>query len=345
MVGPDSNEKGGIATVIANFKAYYHSEENQLFFFSSWAAKKKWRTQLQACVSLRKEIRQKKIELVHYHVAQNGSFYRKAFLAFLSKKKTKTIFHMHASQFDTFYKNQSFPMKWLIRKTLDQVDHIVVLSHSWEVFYQKITATTITVIENAVLVPENPPYKMNSKQIITLGRIGKRKGSYDLLKAAELVYPNAPNLQFDFYGDGEISELKSLIVQRKLKNVRINSWISQEEKLQVIKQAALHVLPSYQEGLPMAILETMAQGIPNISTPVGGIPEVIISGENGMLVSPGEPEELAKAILAFFYDPKQQKKLSERAFAQIKENFSIKQYIQKWEQVYQREKEENASSS
>lgn len=103
MVGPKSDSKGGIATVIANFKEYY-SGENQVSYLATWTEKHKFSTGIKAVLTLRKIIRKNKIDVVHFHVAQKSSFYRKALLAKLVPRRTKVIFHMHASQFDTFYK-------------------------------------------------------------------------------------------------------------------------------------------------------------------------------------------------------------------------------------------------
>lgn len=83
------------------------------------------------------------------------------------------------------------------------MDGIVVLSTEWATFYQTLTQTPITIIANAVELPKQYKYHSQSKQIITLGRLGERKGTYDILKLAGVIQSRFPDIQFTLYGDGE----------------------------------------------------------------------------------------------------------------------------------------------
>lgn len=334
MVGPDSNEKGGIATVISNFKNYFNEPDIRLFFLSSWTKRKKWRTEWLAYIQIRKLIHEKQIDLVHFHVAQKGSFFRKAFLARLVPKYCRVIFHMHASKFDIFYKESSSIIKWWIRHTFDQLDGVVALSENWAAFYGNLTQTPISVIQNAVKVPEKSLFNPEASNIITLGRVGKRKGSFDLLEIAKEIHPFFPEIQFILYGDGATEKLAKEIQEKNIKNVSLGGWITLEEQSSVLENAILHFLPSYFEGLPMSILETMGAGIPNLTTKVGGIPEAIQSGENGLLVAPGDLNGMFEKLLFFLSTPAFQKSLSQEARNTIQKDFSIKTYHEKWGLLY-----------
>ncbi|EUJ33806.1 glycosytransferase [Listeria floridensis FSL S10-1187] len=106
MVGPESDSKGGIATVISNFKEYYQGK-NKIFYLATWEEKHKYYAGIKALFTLRQKIKQEKIDVVHFHVAHKSSFYRKAILARLVPRNVQVVFHMHASQFDTFFKTSS----------------------------------------------------------------------------------------------------------------------------------------------------------------------------------------------------------------------------------------------
>ncbi|MHC5280845.1 glycosyltransferase family 4 protein [Listeria kieliensis] len=337
MVGPDPKEKGGIATVISNFKQYYTSEKHQLFFLSSWSEKSKWKTEWQAFRLIRKVIHDQKIDIVHFHVAQKGSFYRKALLSRLVPKHCRVIFHMHASQFDLFYEKSRWMMKALIRHIFNRIDHVVVLGENWKKFYQTVTSTEVSIIQNAVQVPERPSYDEKSKTIVTFGRIGKRKGSYDLLQVAARMDKDFPEVKFVLYGDGDIEGVSDEIKMMGLQNVELGGWVSKEEQAEILKTTMLHFLPSYREGLPMAVLETMAAGIPNLTTNVGDIPAVISDGKNGMLVCPGEVEVMANELACFIKDDNSiQNRYSKNARQTIKQNFSFEAYMRSWEQIYKK---------
>lgn len=336
MIGPDSTEKGGIATVISNFKQYYNHKDYKLSFLSSWSKEKKWSTQFKAFFLLRQKINQENIDIVHFHVAQKGSFFRKAFLRKLIPKRCKVIFHMHASQFDVFYKKSDWFTRLWIRKILNSIDSIVALSQSWADFYNDITDIPVIVIQNAVYIPEKILYNADSKKIVTFGKVGERKGSYDLLKVAKAVEKKFPEIQFILYGDGETEKIAKQIEIEKIKNVSLGGWINQNKKEAILKNMALHFLPSYHEGLPMAILETMAAGIPNLSTKVGGISEVINQNQNGILTDAGDIDEMVKQLIDFFELEFRREKFSLKARKKIETEFSIENYHRKWNDLYEK---------
>lgn len=332
MIGPNSSSKGGMATVIDNFKEHYRN--HNVYYLDTWNETNKYQAGFGAFWNIRKQIKQKKIDLVHFHVAQKGSFFRKALLAERIRKECSVIFHMHASQFDTFYESSSSLTKKFIKNTFSKLDKIVVLSKEWESYYKKITSTDIEIIENAVPTPQQNHYQSNREKIITLGRLGKRKGSYDLLEVAKKVGKSFPNVKFVLYGDGELEKVKQKIVKMKINNVEIAGWLKKENKQEVLDQAMLHFLPSYQEGLPMAILETMAEGIPNLSTNVGGIPQVVTDNFNGYLSQPGDTDDMADKIITFLESMNIRETFSNNAYETVRKDFSVQQYFQKWTTLY-----------
>ena len=130
-----------------------------------------------------------------------------------------------------------------------------------------------------------------------MGEVGQRKGIYDLLPAfAQLCRLNA-NVELVVCGSGEIERAKSIAAQCGLNGqVTFAGWVSGPEKRAMLNSADVVVLPSYHEGLPMAILEAMSLGKCVISSTVGGIPEVISSGTNGLLHVPGDLPALVEML-------------------------------------------------
>ncbi|EPI05677.1 glycosyltransferase, group 1 family protein [Enterococcus faecalis 13-SD-W-01] len=272
IVGPSPVEKGGMATVVKNFLTKYMGE-NDFYLYDTWRRKKKNRLFLGRIFNYRKTLKKQNIDIVHFHVAEKGSFFRKSILLLLTPKRIKTIFHFHAAEFDSFYSSQTTIVQYYIHFIMDKANLIVSLDQTWREFYSTLTKTTIKIIPNGVELSTDIHYDTSSSDIITLGRIGRRKGSFDILKIAQAMQKINPKIQFHLYGDGGEEKVKvlSLIEKHSLKNIHIHGWSSDTNSL--FKKAAIHLLPSYKEGLPMSILESMANGVPNISTFTGGIPE------------------------------------------------------------------------
>ncbi len=101
-------------------------------------------------------------------------------------------------------------------------------------------------------------------------------------------------------GDGDIDRCKQIVEEKNLKsNIFIVGWADFDKKLELLKKSSVLVLPSYNEGLPMAILEGMACGKAIISTTVGAIQEVVKKKKNGILIEPGDVEKLSEALIRY----------------------------------------------
>lgn len=338
MVGPDSTSKGGISTVIHNFKKNYNNPKVEITYFSTW---KEGSLLYRIVYSISMIVRfiytliTKKTDIVHIHLAQNGSFYRKAIIVVISKMLNKRVLlHSHASKFDDFYNNQSSLIKKYISFIFNLSDTLIVLGDNWKEFYSEITSTSIKIIYNAVPNNFEARYDVESNLIVTLGRIGERKGSYDMLKVCQKILLINPSLRFEIYGDGEIEKVQRVIDENKIDNVTLMGWITEEEKKRLFNKAALHILPSYHEGMPMSILETMSAGIPNISTNVGEIPYVIDNEIDGLVISPGDVNKLVESIITIMKDKNKRVDMSGHARTKIDSKFSLKTYFDSWEAIY-----------
>ncbi|MBC2240566.1 glycosyltransferase family 4 protein [Listeria booriae] len=337
MIGPDAKAKGGMATVIANFKQYFNSENHDIRYLATWkegSLLTRMKATVVSVLQIKSRIRRENIDIVHVHMAQDGSFFRKALLILQAKKECAVVLHIHASQFDVFYQKSHPRVQKYIRYILGKPDKVVVLSEEWARFYNELTEVPVSVIENAVEMPAVNKYNPDARNVIMFGRIGERKGSYDVLKIAAAVGQRFPDVRFYLYGDGELEQVSTKLEELHLENVILGGWVDAATKETILENAVLHILPSYHEGLPMAILETMAYGIPNLSTAVGGIPQAIQHAKNGILIEAGNTAKLEAEIIQFLGDKTMRKQYSEAAFTTIKNRFSMKQYQQKWEKCY-----------
>lgn len=290
---------------------------------------KDYKQQHELLFKLRRKSAKKKIDIAHIHMAQQGSFYRKSVLLLLVKKNCRVVLHIHASQFDTFYSKNSFLAQRYIRWILNKPNQVVALSEEWATFYKQLTKVPVTVIENAVKMPVNSSYNSQAKNIVAFGRLGERKGSYDILKIAKNIENKFPNVRFCLYGDGDTAEIAAQIKEKTIGNVVLGGWVKDAQKEKIMQDAVLHALPSYHEGLPMAILETMSYGIPNISTNVGGIPQVIKDNENGLLIEAGDTEQLESKIIGFLANESQREKTLQCGTRNNKESFCYRSLPEK----------------
>lgn len=167
-----------------------------------------------------------------------------------------------------------------------------------------------------------------------LGRLGERKGVYDLIDAVEIAVRKNPELKVCIAGDGEVEKVRTLVAKKGLeRHIHVPGWIGEADKLEYLKNAAALILPSYNEGLPIAILEGMAAGKAILSTTVGAIPEVV-APENGILTAPGDIASLAEGLLRLSSDEEMLARMSRNNIEKAENLFSIRQMHEQLAEYY-----------
>lgn len=169
--------------------------------------------------------------------------------------------------------------------------------------------------ENREAAPPDPAQPV----ILFVGSNMHRKGVPDLIKAAPGVMADHPQARFVIVGnDKSVDRLKVLCAKLGVsQNVEFAGWKSQQDLLSYYQRATVFAMPSLTEALGVTFLEAMAAGVPVIGTNVGGIPEIIQDGFNGLLVSVESPGSLAGAINRLLADESLRKQLAKNARATL----------------------------
>ena len=273
-----------------------------------------------------------RVALVHAHVAMRGSFWRKSlFIALAWFFRRPTVLHLHGSQFVEFYERECGSLgKFAVRFVFERVDAVIVLSEQWRTFVRGLApAAQVITMHNFVNASQlsdemrNSVGRRSTDTILFLGEIGKRKGIYDLLHALPRVIDVVPGARLIAGGTGELEQVRQCAKDLNVDGrVHLPGWVSGHEKVRLLSEAAVYALPSYNEGLPVSILEAMACGLPVISTPVGGIPEAIRDGQEGFLVAPGAIDELSSRIIQLLLDSRLRREMGANAKRRLQTNFS-----------------------
>ena len=191
---------------------------------------------------------------------------------------------------------------------IQNVDLLICLSNRWLEFYEKnFKVKKVSILNNVVLPLENfneVSYK-GRLELLFLGLICKDKGVFDLL---EVIRANKDKFRNKLFlrigGNGELERLIAYIRKYDLNDfVSFEGWVSGEKKDLLFRASNVYILPSYYEGLPLSILEAMSYGLPIIASDVGGIPDILNNYTNGLMVEPGNHQEIQKALFALLDNP------------------------------------------
>ena len=273
-------------------------------------------------------------DIVHIHMASRMSTFRKGIYVRIAKKKNKkVILHIHGAEYKIFYEKECTKkqQKYVIN-TLNLADKIIVLSEEWKEYFEKIIdKDKIIIIYNSILIPKDFKKDLDTQKILFLGRFGERKGIYDLLDVVEKLITDYPKLKLYAGGDGEIEKVQKIVKEKDINdNFEYLGW----EKEKYLKEVSFYVLPSYNEGMPMSLIEGMAYKNVSISTNVGGIPKVINNMNNGIIINPGDKDELYNNMKKLLDNDKLRKKLSNNARITVEEKFNINNNLDKLLNVY-----------
>jgi glycosyltransferase involved in cell wall biosynthesis len=246
--------------------------------------------------------------IIHIHVASRGSTLRKVILAeMVARAGRPLVLHAHGSEFDLFHRRLPAAVRRNVNRTLQRANVFITLSTQWRDFYVEeceISPSQIVVLPNPVRVPAEVPDRSarDTVQFLHLGRLGERKGTYDLVNAfAGLPEGLRNRARLVMAGDGDVEGVRKM-AEPLGSQVEVHSWIDSHERDRLLAQSDVFALPSRAEGVPMALLEAMANGLPSITSPVGGIPDVFRNGQDGALVTPGDIEQIRAAMARFISD-------------------------------------------
>ena len=342
MIGTDPAGRGGIASVVAVITSDDFFRNYNVRYVVSHTDGNAFRKFLLMCTSF---IRVLSIcaffapKIVHVHSASRASFYRKSlFLAVARLFGRKTIFHLHGAEFQQFARKESGSlMCWWIRHTLEKSTKVFALSDSWAQFILTYSPKAdVVVLPNSVELSNTPDMSVVERyRILFLGRIGRRKGVFELLNAVSLLKVEFPQIKLVLGGDGDLVGIQSEIDTLNIASqVEVLGWIGPEQKKHELMRADIFTLPSHDEGLPMAMLEAMAAGKAIVVTPVGGIPQAVKDGVNGLLTPANDAIRLAASFKKLFVDDNLRIKLAGNARMTIEQEFSTQIVMKKMSRIY-----------
>lgn len=280
-------------------------------------------------------------DIVHLHLTLQTSLKRKYIFFKLAKLfKKKTIVHFHPAGEHLFKEEKDLS---LAESVFRSADRVLVLSPRWCRLVNQYLGT-----ECNVEVLWNPCPKVQrdisnkKKQILFAGTICKRKGYDVLLKAFGKIAGKYPDWKVVFAGnpymlDG-LNELEDGIrIAKELgisQQVEWLGWVSGADKEHVFNESSVYCLASLGEGFPMGVLDAWAYGIPCVMTPVGGIPDIVKDGVNGLIFPISDVDSLAEKLDLLLSDPQLRDNIVRESDKLVFGEFSVKNVTEHLGRIY-----------
>lgn len=270
---------------------------------------------------LRHLVRERQFDVVHIHSPYVAGLARPALKMLPTASRPRIVYTEHLP-----WPGYVWPTRLLNRMTFALNDKAVAVSNSVRESVPSSLRAKVQVVIHGVFAERMRQQSLARDDVRTelgieagelvvgtVAHLRRQKGYPVLLEAARQVIDSGLAVRFVAVGRGpEQSEIRSLHRQLKLDD-RFFFTGFRSDAVRVMSAFDIFVLASWNEGLPVTVMEALTLGIPVVATAVGGTPEILTSGVEGLLVPPGRPDELAKAIDVLAGDPDRRRQMAEAA--------------------------------
>ena len=282
---------------------------------------------------------------VHVNVAERLSLVRKGTIVIACRALgIPVVLHLHA-QMRNFYLGLPAPLQRMTRWVFSLAAAVVVIGPAARRFVIKdlqIPSERVELVYNGVPEPESGPARRAAaadglRHVLFLGRLGDLKGVSDLLQAAAHPALHGVALRISVAGGGDVAGYQAKARALGVDHVvRFEGLCDQAKVASLLAEADVLVLPSYDEVLPLVILEALASGVAVVCTPVGEIPAVLTQGVEGCFVTPGDIDGIAATLQQVLQQPGLAETLGRNGRALYERQFSVAHFFGSVARVHQK---------
>lgn len=281
---------------------------------------------------------------VHVNVAERLSLFRKSAVVIVCRTLgVPVVLHLHAAQLHHFYRTLPRLLQMLTRWVFSLPASCLVLGTAARQFVVdelRVPASRVEIVINGVPEPLQARRKVvagATQHVLFLGNLSERKGVSDLLQALALPGFDSTRLLVSLAGGGDVeayqAKAKALAIDGF---VRFEGWSDQQKVARLMARSDVLVLPSYDEGLPLVILEALANGVAVVCSPVGEIATVLTDGVNACFVRPGDIVGLAAGLQRVLQQPELMGTLERNGRNLYAQHFSLTHFFASVAQVHRR---------
>ncbi len=284
---------------------------------------------------------------VHVNMAERLSLVRKGVLVVACRALgVPVVVHLHAAQLHRAWPALAPALRGVVRWVFSLPSCCIALGPASARFVSDalgVPRERVVVITNGVPGPASAHVAAPSQdpaaplQALFVGNLSDRKGVPQLLQALALAPLRDLPLQLTLAGGGDIDHYQALARQLGVAGrVRFPGWTPQAEVSRLLARSDVFVLPSHDEGLPLALLEALAHGVAVVCTPVGEIPAVIAHGRQALFVAPGQAQALADTLAELVRHPGRRQALAHEGRALYEQRFTMQVFLEAVAEVHLR---------
>lgn len=337
VVGSAEESRGGVAEVIRMMKKMPVWEQYHCYWLGTQIQRNyAWKLWYAVKANVMALFIIWRYDIIHFHsVPDKIDLVIKLpifLLALLGRKKI--IMHIHmGNQLKNHTQNE--PFKWCLRRA----NLILLLAKKWQSLFHDLYAdikTPTTVLYNACEYVPEVPLEEKENIIIMAAYLNDNKAPDLLLKAWKQIGHQFPNWKIYMLGNGEVERFEKMAQSLELSDsVKFTGYVVGKEKEDYFRKASIYCMCSYEEGFPMSVLEAWANNICVLTTPVGGLPDVLEDGKNALVFNFGDWQELSKKLSFLIENKKNRQEMAEYSRGLVYQRFSVRELNNEVLQIYE----------
>jgi len=334
MLGAAPETRGSIATVVDAYRAHGLFKRwpiDYIAMYGDGGLPHNLTLSMKALREFGVRLARYRQAVVHLHTAASRGLLRDAlFMAATLAARCPLIVQLHGTGFERLRDPA------LMGFFLERAACVVAPSESLRSWIRGIARRAHAVcVPNPVAVAPEAQREPRPNLVLFLGRLEAAKGVFDVLEAVSALRPTVPDVRLVCAGDGDRVAVARYAERLGIADaVKFTGWVGPSGKRALLEAAAVFVLPSYEEAMPMSLLEAMSAGLPAIVSPVGGIPEVVVDGVTGFLVAPGDTASLQRLLRKVLLDRGLAARIGAAARESARLRFAPERALPKLEEIY-----------
>jgi glycosyltransferase involved in cell wall biosynthesis len=290
---------------------------------------------IRCTVQLIRHLKSVRYGVVYLKSTSDVSFFREVLFMLVAKLAgVPTVLHFHANQLRYLFSGKSKLCNLVLSLCLLPADSVIYLSDSLREGFESILyfkRSRMEVLNNVVethLFDGERAFTKTGREVLFVGRLTEEKGIWDLLHVISDMSTDYPDVTFTLAGVAESLEdearIHAFCEERNIASqIRFLGQVEGEEKTRAFVSADLFVFPSYEEIFPNVLLEAMAAGLPVVSTRIFCIPEIVVDGEHGILIEPGDRGALRIALITLLKDDALRGHISSANYRRAREHYDV----------------------
>lgn len=337
------NGAGGIDRVMDSLRQVAPGNPNIAATFVTTRGARFWQSPVYMLAAIVRLVAQRlsgKIDVAHINVASRSSTARKALIASTCRLLSiPYVIHLHGAQFHKFWPALPPIARRRVDAMFRHAGAVIVLGKVWkDLIVDRVPEAEprIFIVKNASAPTAQALGPIDRvPAMLFLGRVGDRKGAFDLIEALGLLPRDRP-WRAVIAGDGELTRARERAAALGLNDrIEFPGWVGPQKVAELLQRSTVLVLPSYDENLPMSVIEGFAAGLAVVATPVGATPDILRHEETGLLVTPGDTPALAESLWRLIEDQPLRERLGENARRFHAEHLNLSKYTERLAEVWQ----------